>query len=136
MPTLYLAITSLYAGLIAILLVAASVFVTLGRVKFKVDLGDGGKMEMLQRIRVQGNLVEYAPIALILMGLLEMAGTVSWLLHTLGIVLILGRVFHAYAIYKSPAPTGPRAIGATATWLVILAGGLLTLGLTQGWMVK
>jgi len=136
MPTLPLAITSLYAGLIALLLVIFSVYVTMGRVKFKVDLGDGGKPEMMQRIRIQGNLVEYAPIALILMGLLEMAGTASWLLHALGIVLILGRLAHAYALSRSPGPSNLRAIGAAASWIVVLAGGLLTLGVTQGWLVK
>ncbi len=136
MQTLHLGITSLYAGLLALLIVIVSVNVTMGRVKFKVDLGDGGKPEMLQRIRVQGNLVEYAPISLILMGLLEMAGSASWMLHTLGIVLIVGRVAHAIALSRSSAPTALRGIGATATWIVILAGGLLTLGTTQGWLVK
>ena len=136
MPTLHLAITSLYAGLIALLLVIVSVNVTMGRVKFKVDLGDGGKPEMLQRIRIQGNLVEYAPIALILMGLLEFAGTASWLLHTLGIVLIVGRLAHAIALSRSSGTSALRGIGATATWLVILVGGLLALGTTQGWLVK
>jgi hypothetical protein len=136
MPTFPLGITSLYTGLMALLLVIVSVNVTLGRVKFKVDLGDGGKPEMLQRIRVQGNLVEYTPIALILMGLLEMAGTAAWMLHTLGIVLIVGRVAHAIALSRSSGPTALRGIGATATWIMIAAGGLLTLGMTQGWLVK
>jgi uncharacterized membrane protein YecN with MAPEG domain len=136
MTIAHLTITALYAGLTALLLVCTSIFVTMGRVKYKVNLGDGGNAAMLQRIRVQGNLVEYAPTALILMGLLEMGGTAAWVLHTLGIALIVGRLLHAYAIYQGPKPGAARGIGTTATWLVILAGGVLSLAMTQGWLLK
>ena len=136
MPIAHLIITPVYAGLTALLLVCTSIFVTMGRVKYKVNLGDGGNAALLLRIRVQGNLVEYAPLALILMGLLEMGGTAAWVLHTLGIAFIAGRLLHAFAVYQGPKPGAARGIGTTATWLVILAGGVLALGLSQGMVLK
>lgn len=136
MPQLaHLTITAIYAGLTALLLVYTSVRVTMARAKYKVFLGDGGKKEMLQVIRIQGNLIEYAPMALILIALLELGGTVPWLLHTLGIVFIVARLIHVTVNLASPA-SKTRAIAATVTWLVILAGGVLALAMTQGLVVK
>ena len=136
MTSMPLAITALYAGLLAIMIVIASVLVTMARAKHKVDFGDGGIMTLMQRIRVQGNLVEYAPIALILLGLLEAAGTASWLLHTLGIVLLVARLAHAWGVYSNPKPGAGRAIGATATWIVILVAGILAIAVSRGMLVK
>lgn len=131
----HLNITAIYAGLTALLLVFLSVRVTMARVKYKVDLGDGGKMEMLRVIRQQGNLAEYAPMALILIALLELGGSAPWLLHTLGIVFIVARAIHA-SVDLSQKPGLRRGVGATATWVVILAGGVLVLAMSQGMIVK
>ena len=133
---MHLTITPLYAGIVAILLVILSAAVTAGRVKFKVDYGDGGNTSMMRRIRAQGNLTEYAPMALILMALLELGGTVGWVLHTFGIALILARLVHAYAIYTETEVSAGRVAGTTVTWLIILVGGVLVIGLTQGMTVK
>jgi len=128
-------ITAIYAGLTALLLVILSVRVTMARAKNKVELGDGGKPEMLRIIRLQGNLIEYAPMALILIALLELGGSAAWVLHTLGIAFIVARVIHATVDLS--AKTGPRRIvGATATWVVVLAGGVLVLAMSQGMIVK
>ena len=131
----HLNITAIYAGLTALLLVILSIRVTMARVKYKVDLGDGGKPEMLRTIRLQGNLIEYAPMALILIALLELGGSAGWLLHTLGLVFILARVLHA-SVDLSQKPGLRRGLGATATWIVILAGGVLVLAMSQGMIVK
>ncbi len=133
---MHLATTALYAGLLALLFVVLSIRVTLARVKYKVDLGDGGKMEMIQALRIQGNLAEYLPVALILMALLENAGSAPWLIHTLGIVLLVARLAHAEGLMRSPGTTVERGIGATATWLVIAVGGILAIGMTAGYLVK
>jgi hypothetical protein len=135
-PPMHLTITSLYAGILAILLVILSVAVTAGRAKFKVDYGDGGNMTLMRRIRAQGNLAEYAPMALILMALLELGGTIGWLLHTLGIALILARLLHVYATYTETKVGLGRTGSTTVTWLILVVGGVLVIGMTQGMMVK
>lgn len=133
MPTL--GITALYAGLTALLLIYTSVKVTLARVKHKINAGDGGNADLLSVIRTQGNLIEYAPMAIILMALLEVGGTAHWLLHTLGIVFVVGRLIHA-SVNVTAKPGAARGIGATLSWVMIVAGGVLAIGMWQGMMVK
>ena len=135
MTSMPFAITALYAGLLGVMIVITSVLVTMARVKHKVDFGDGGNIAVTQRVRVQGNLIEYVPIALILLGIIEAAGSASWLLHTLGVVLILARLSHAWGIYSNPKPGAGRGVGATATWLVILVAGVLAIGASRGMVV-
>jgi uncharacterized membrane protein YecN with MAPEG domain len=137
MPQLtHLTVTPLYAGLLALLLVLTSVLVTVGRVKHKVSIGDGGNKDMLLRIRVQGNLIEYAPTALILMGLLELGGTAPWALHVLGLIFLVGRIMHAWTIRRTDVPRPGRGIGVTAGWIVIAVSGVLSIAMTQGWIIK
>ena len=51
--------------------------------------------EMLQRaIRAHGNLIEYAPLFLILLFLCELSNSNSLYLHVAGIFFFLGRLMH------------------------------------------
>ncbi len=127
MSTFPLPITAIFAGLLALMLVGVSIRVTVLRGKKKINLFDGGDPEMGRAIRVQGNFVEYVPMALALMGLVEWLGAKPWAVYLLGISLLVARILHAWGIYSS-AFTG-RVVGTTITWIVLAAGGLLTLGL-------
>ncbi|TNE62273.1 MAG: hypothetical protein EP335_13320, partial [Alphaproteobacteria bacterium] len=66
-------ITLITASFIGLLLIYLSYNVTKHRTRAKVSIGDGGDQDLLHAIRAQANLAEYAPIALILLGLLETA---------------------------------------------------------------
>ena len=68
-------VTALYAGILGLWLVLLSTRVILARRSEKVSLGHGGNVSLERRMRAQGNLAEYAPMALILIGALELAGT-------------------------------------------------------------
>jgi uncharacterized membrane protein YecN with MAPEG domain len=127
MSTIPIPITAIFAGLLALMLVGVSIRVTVLRAKKKINLFDGGDPEMGRAIRVQGNFVEYVPMALALMGLIEWMGATPWLVYLYGIALVVARVLHAWGIYASAFPG--RTIGTTLTWIVLAAGGLLTLGL-------
>ena len=118
-------ITALYAGLLALILVVLSVRVIRGRITGSVSLGDGGGV-LSTHIRAHGNFIEYVPIALILMGLLESRGTAGWVLHVLGIVLLVARILHPFGLTMK-SPNFARATGATGTLLVVLVGGILLL---------
>jgi uncharacterized membrane protein YecN with MAPEG domain len=70
----------------ALLLVPLSVQVSLRRAKMKTVFGDAG--DTLRRtIRAHGNFVEYAPLALIALGLMEYGGAASRLVSILGAAL-------------------------------------------------
>jgi hypothetical protein len=117
------------AGLLALLLLFLSAFVIAGRVKFKIDLGDGGNEQMRQRMRAQANFVEYVPIALILLMLMETAAIgPGWLAWATGATLVVARVWHAQGLLSSPGRSVGRFIGTNLTGLVILVGALAVLG--------
>jgi len=124
-----MAITMITAGLLGLLLLFLGGYVIAGRVKFKVNLGDGGKEEMQRRMRAQANFVEYVPMALILVALMENA-TIGphWLLAALAVVLVVGRVWHAQGLLSSSGTSPGRFAGTNMTLLVILVGALACLG--------
>ena len=82
-------ITALYAGILALMVVALAINVTLHRVKLRVPLGDGGNPEMLRMIRLHGNAAEYIPLALVLMALYEIDGGWHTPLHVVGVALVV-----------------------------------------------
>lgn len=117
-------ITIIYAGILALMLVALSAYVVAGRVKNRVSLGDGGNEDMTVRIRAHANFAEHVPLALIAMGLLETRGTAGWVLHLMGIVLVLSRLAHPIGL-RRPPPNPLRGGAVVGTWLVLAAGGVL-----------
>ena len=127
MSTFPIPITAIFAGLLALMLVGVSIRVTVLRAKKKISFFDGGDAEMGRAIRVQGNFIEYVPMALAMMGLVEWMGAKFWIVYLLGIALVAARVVHAWGLYSGVFQG--RVIGTTITWIVLAAGGLLTLGL-------
>ncbi len=126
-------ITPITAGLLALVMLFLSGIVIAGRVKFKVDLGDGGNETMRRRIRAQANFVEYVPMALILMLLVE-SGEIGpgWLLTAMGAVLVIARVWHAQGLLSSSGTSAGRFMGTNLTALVILTGAVATIGRGAG----
>ena len=61
-------ITATYAALIAFFFVAMSFYVIITRAKTDVLVGDGGNINMLVAMRRHGNMAEYVPLALIMIG--------------------------------------------------------------------
>jgi uncharacterized membrane protein YecN with MAPEG domain len=114
-----------YAALCGLILVALSLYVIQGRGKFHIGIGDGGNPEMLKRMRVQANFVEYVPIALLLAYFVQIAGFSIWIVHTLCAVLVISRLAHAAGLSSSRGTSHGRLIGATGTLLMILVAAVL-----------
>ncbi|HEX9465137.1 MAG TPA: MAPEG family protein [Alphaproteobacteria bacterium] len=117
----------LYVGLAAILLIVLSVNVMRVRGRYKVGIGDGGHVELARAMRVQANFVEYVPIALLLLLCVDLVGDAKWIVHVLGILLLVGRVFHAYGLSRSSDETFGRAAGTVLTFLVLIVGAVLAI---------
>ena len=113
-------ITALYAGLLAILLVVLGGIVIRTRVRERVSLGDGGNPAMLAAMRTHANAAENIPIALVLLFLLEVNGGSVTALHAYGIVLVVGRVLHAWGLSRKRSVNRWRQSGMVLTWLAIL----------------
>jgi uncharacterized membrane protein YecN with MAPEG domain len=122
-------ITALWAGLLGILSLALAMNVVRGRASENVIFGDGGVTILQQRIRVHGNFVEYVPIALVLLLVLELNGTSPLVLNVLGGGLFAGRLLHAFGLSTNTGTSPGRFIGTVVTWLAILAASALALRL-------
>lgn len=91
-------ITSIYASLLALLIVRLSLAVIKLRRKNRVSVGDGGNEELQLAIRTHSNAVEYIPITLMLLLTLELNGAPKILIHILGVTLLVGRILHAMGL--------------------------------------
>jgi uncharacterized protein len=120
-------ITGFYGGLAALSVITLAVRVSLARRAKQIDLGDGGDAEMLRRIRVHANAVEYVPLALILLLMLELSATSAMTLHVFGIWLIVARSAHAIGASLGDGPNPGRASGAMLTWLLVISMAVLLL---------
>ena len=126
-----LPITSLYAGLLALLFIALSWRVIAVRRSEKVSLGDGENKDLRQRIRAHGNFAEYAPMGLILLACVELQGAPAVAVHVLGLILLAGRALHAMSLWRYPINFTFRTWGMLATFVMLgLSGaGLILHGL-------
>ncbi|HLX81887.1 MAG TPA: MAPEG family protein [Burkholderiales bacterium] len=119
-------ITPLYAGILAVSFFVLSIRVVAFR-RQGISLGDGGNPSMLRRIRGHGNFAEYVPFILLMMGFLEFSHFSSYLLHGLGIVLVVARLLHGYALSFTDKFFFGRFMGTVLTFTLLNVCGLLCL---------
>ena len=119
--------TSFYAALLALLFVVLTARVILMRRSAKIALGDQGNPDMLRRMRVQANFVETVPLALLLLLIAELQALPQMLLHITGIMLVAGRLMHAYGVSQKREIFNLRVGGMVLTLacILILAASLL-----------
>jgi hypothetical protein len=118
---------ALYVAIHGLLAVVLTVRVILHRVKSRITAGDGGNAGLAQAIRAHANFAEQVPLALLLIVLAEMLGSPAALIHALGAVLVIARLFNAVGLSRSLGPTMPRQSGAGLTVLVVTAASLAIL---------
>ena len=121
-------ITMLYAGLCTILVVVLALRVVQWRFRHKIGLGDGGDRQLLMRVRAHANAVENMPLALLLLGGMELNGYNSGQIHGFGSVLLLSRAAHAWGLSHSSGTSRGRFIGSLFTWLLMLTMAAFAIG--------
>ncbi|WP_425068892.1 MAPEG family protein [Reyranella sp.] len=120
------------AGLLGLLAVALAVNVGLMRGRKRINLGDGGDAEMQAAVRAHGNLVEFAPLTLLM---IYMASDFYGfgLVAALSVVLLVARLLHAGGMLglipkgRLLGTLGSTAVLGIASILLAIAG----LGLKQ-----
>ncbi|GGD07701.1 MAPEG family protein [Aureimonas glaciei] len=115
---------SLYAGLNALILFWLMVETGRTRMRERVAMGDGGNPRLIRVMRGHANAIEIVPVALILLLVLALLGAPAWAIHLLGLVLTLGRLFHAMHFIAADAPRWQRAAGALSSAVLLVVGGL------------
>lgn len=120
-------VTPLYAGILVLWFVVLSLRVTGRRRALKVSLGDGGDALFQRVIRGQANFAEYVPLALLLFAILELSRFSIYLLHLLGIALVIARLLHGYAMgFRTEFRFG-RFWGAMITYVILVVEAILCL---------
>lgn len=125
-------ITPIYAGLIGLLIVFLAWRIVRLRVNHQVGLGDGGQKDLMRAVRVHANLIEYAPVAILLLLLVEMLGFSAMAVHGLGLLLLVARVLHAYGLTHSSTISFGRKWGTVLTWAMMTIASVLCLFGTFG----
>lgn len=130
---MYPSIVLIYASLLALLLIGLSYNVVRLRRRHQVGIGTGSVQALERAVRAHANFCEYVPLALLLLGLIELGGKVpGWTLHILGLALLAGRIAHAQGLSRSAGASRARVVGTALTWGVLLvASGM---GLAVGAM--
>ncbi|MEX0446045.1 MAPEG family protein [Xenorhabdus sp. SGI246] len=113
-------VSSLYIVLGALLVIKLSFDVIKLRTQYRVTYGDGGFYELQTAIRIHGNAVEYIPISLLLLLIMEMNGAAVWMLHICGILLLAGRLLHYYGLYHREFRWRRMGMGATFMSMIIM----------------
>jgi uncharacterized membrane protein YecN with MAPEG domain len=120
-------VTPLYAGLLALWFAILGFRVIQLRRHTHVSAGDGGEPGLQRAIRGHANFVEYVPLALLLLAVLELSRFSIYVLHGLGATLLVARLIHGWAFsFTSGSPQG-RLVGATLTFIVLIIEAVLCL---------
>jgi uncharacterized protein len=126
-------ITTLYALPLAVIFLALWMNVTSTRSKLSQSIGDGGNVDLHERIRKHGNFVEWVPMVMMLLLLAEARGTGQMWLHAAGALLVIGRVLHPFGL-KANNPLHPLRIAGNMG--AILATVILFVALLRSnWLV-
>ena len=121
-----LPVTALAAAICALLLVflAFQVVMQRGRTKTMFGAGDDEKMKMVRGCHA--NLAEHAPLALIMLALLELTNAHHMALTGLAGLFLVSRVLHIIGMYQHVAGKNPilRQAGVMGTWISMAAMAL------------
>lgn len=96
------------------------------RHQFGVSVGDGGHEPLLRRMRAQANYIENAPLFLIALAAIEVAGFNEKVLASLALLFILARIAHAFGM-DGGAATSWRKYGMIAQMTAVLGIAILAL---------
>jgi hypothetical protein len=123
-----LPITGVFAAVIGILLLVLSAVVAKYRIKYGKDMGTTEDLDFKAAVRAHGNLMEYAPLTLLMLGIAELNGVSSGFIYWIGMAFVLGRILHAWGMFQGQGgPHKARMVGILLTWAAILIIAVLLL---------
>ena len=121
-------VTAVFPAVVGLLLMVLSGQVVKYRLKYRMGMGVNDDREFEAAVRAHANLVEYAPVGLIMLAIAELNGVASGLIYWTGMALVVGRILHAWGMINGKGgPHKARMIGILLTWLAILVAALLLL---------
>ncbi|MFL1468172.1 MAPEG family protein [Marinobacter sp. HN1S83] len=121
-------VTAVFAAVTGLLLLVLSTYVVRFRLQYRKGMGVTDDRDFEAAVRAHGNLVEYAPLGLLMLGLAELNGVPGHLVYWAGMALVVGRILHAWGMINGRGgPHKARMAGIALTWLAILMTAVLLL---------
>lgn len=120
-------ISAVYIALSGLFLLLLGLDVVRGRWKYRDSTEQGRETPLARRIRVHANAAEYLPIALLLLIAVENLVPIVWLVHALGILLLVSRLIHAVGLRGMAGESFARVLGTAGTMLMISTAAILVL---------
>ena len=119
-----LPVVSILAAVFILVLAALSLSVSMRRIHLGgIFFGDANDDILRRKIRAHGNFIEYVPTALIVIGLVEIAGASKFQVAALALAFFISRVLHAYGmLYTKTASIG--AVGMVIQHAVFIVSGI------------
>ena len=114
----------------ALLYMALTVYVIKTRRRLQVAVGEGSDSVLLRAIRAQGNFAEQVPIFLLLQLTLVLLHAPLWRLVVLFVVMLVGRLSHAYGLLvaeQRPQPIFTFRVAGMACTFASLGLSVLSL---------
>lgn len=117
-----LPITALYAALLTVIAIVLTQHVGQTRLASGVSLNHADNPALAAAIRRHANFTEHVPLAILLMIIIELNLAPSWVLHTMGVLLVASRLVHPFGIDFDVMRSKWRLLGALGTLAATLLG--------------
>lgn len=118
-------ISGFYAALLALMVLGLAFYVVHLRFRHEIGLGHEGVRQLHVAIRTHANLLENAPIFLLLLLLLELQGAAPNALHIMASAFVIARLAHAVGMVRAQGNVHPaRFIGILVSWLMIAVAAI------------
>ena len=122
-------VTGLYIAVFALVQAGMVIWIARSRLSEKVSLGAGDSDILAVKTRVYGNFVEVVPIAVLLMLVAELGGAPLWIIHWMGVLMVISRIIHAKGMLIPPGHGAYRMAGMLMTAAVFLIGAMICITL-------
>ena len=114
-------VTTFYAALCTLLVLFLAGRVIALRFRLRIGIGDGGNHDLQKAVRVHANAIEYLPLALLLLGGMELNGYPDGVIHAFGITLLVSRQQQAWGLSRTSGVSPGRFAGVVLTLLLMVA---------------
>ncbi|MCF6442317.1 MAPEG family protein [Pseudoalteromonas luteoviolacea] len=113
--------SGLFAAICTLLYIKLSFNVIKLRKSHKVGIGDAGHKDLQANIRAHANFIEYTPLAVILIFILEYQLIGNSILIPIACLFLAGRLLHAKALYDANLKMRVIGMGCTFLSLIVMA---------------
>jgi uncharacterized membrane protein YecN with MAPEG domain len=117
-------VTIFYSGIFGLLLLVLSLNIFREWVHIAVGMQNEKNDSWKRSERIQQSFVEFVPMCMLLILLIEMNGAPALVLHGLGLGLVIARVLHAYGVGDGKLANIFRVVGTQMTFLILMISSL------------